>query len=71
VAEPLVELKQHLTEIDDLERALGVLAWDQRTNMPAGGASARSETLATGLDRLQRVRVGGAVSRARVFKECP
>jgi len=47
VAEPLVELKQHLTEIDDLERALGVLAWDQRTNMPAGGASARSETLAT------------------------
>ena len=45
--EPLAELRQRLAEIQDLERALGVLGWDQRTMMPAGGAPGRAETLAT------------------------
>jgi carboxypeptidase Taq len=47
VDEPLAELRQRLAEIQDLERALGVLGWDQRTMMPAGGAPGRAETLAT------------------------
>jgi carboxypeptidase Taq len=43
----LAELKRHLAEIHDLERTLGVLSWDQRTTMPAKGAPARAEALAT------------------------
>ena len=30
----LAELKQRLAEIEDLESAIGVLVWDQRTTMP-------------------------------------
>ena len=44
---PLDELKQRLAEVYDLERALGVLGWDQRTMMPAQGAPARAEASAT------------------------
>ena len=47
MAEALVELKQRLAEIHDLERTLGVLSWDQRTMMPPKGAAARAEALAT------------------------
>ena len=43
----LADLKQHLAEIYDLERALGVLGWDQRTMMPPQGAAARAEASAT------------------------
>jgi carboxypeptidase Taq len=43
----LDELKQRLAEVYDLERALGVLGWDQRTMMPAQGAPARAEASAT------------------------
>ena len=43
----LGELKQRLAEIHDLERALGVLGWDQRTMMPPKGARARAEAAAT------------------------
>ena len=43
----LDDLKQRLAEIYDLERALGVLGWDQRTMMPAQGAPARAEAGAT------------------------
>ena len=43
----LAELKLRLAEIHDLERTLGVLSWDQRTTMPAKGAPARAEALAT------------------------
>ncbi|MBA2298399.1 MAG: hypothetical protein H0W14_10230 [Actinobacteria bacterium] len=43
----LRELKQRLAEIHDLEQALGVLNWDQRTTMPAKGGPARAEALAT------------------------
>jgi len=47
VSAALTDLKQRLAEIHDLERALGVLGWDQRTMMPPKGASARSEAAAT------------------------
>jgi carboxypeptidase Taq len=46
------ELRVRLGEIHDLSRAASLLAWDERTMMPAGGATARAETLAT----LARVR---------------
>lgn len=45
--DPLAELRQRLAEIQDLDRALGVLGWDQRTMMPPGGAPGRAEALAT------------------------
>ena len=41
------DLKQRLAEVYDLERALGVLGWDQRTMMPAQGAAGRAEASAT------------------------
>ncbi len=47
MSEALSELRQRLAEIHDLERALGVLGWDQRTMMPPRGAPARAEALAT------------------------
>ena len=47
MGEALSELRQRLAEIHDLERALGVLGWDQRTMMPPRGAPARAEALAT------------------------
>ena len=46
------ELRARLGEIHDLSRAASLLAWDERTMMPAGGAEARAEQLAT----LARVR---------------
>lgn len=45
--EPLVQLKQRMAEIFDLEHAGGLLSWDQRTMMPPKGAAARSEAAAT------------------------
>jgi carboxypeptidase Taq len=47
VTDALVDLKQRLAEIYDLERALSVLGWDQRTMMPPKGAAARAEASAT------------------------
>src|SRR5688500_9135227 len=47
MSEALSELRQRLAEIHDLERALAVLGWDQRTMMPPRGAPARAEALAT------------------------
>ncbi len=46
------ELRDKLGEIQDLGRAAALLAWDERTMMPAAGAEARAETLGT----LARVR---------------
>jgi carboxypeptidase Taq len=46
------DLRTRLGEIHDLSRAASLLAWDERTMMPAGGAEARAETLGT----LARVR---------------
>jgi carboxypeptidase Taq len=47
----LESLKSKLAEIADLKAAASVLAWDQQTYMPPGGAAARAEQLAT-LERL-------------------
>jgi carboxypeptidase Taq len=41
------QLRERLGEINDLSRAASLLAWDERTMMPAAGAEARAETLAT------------------------
>jgi carboxypeptidase Taq len=41
------ELLRRLGEISDLERAGGLLIWDQETKMPPLGAAARAEQLAT------------------------
>ncbi|MFL5906406.1 MAG: carboxypeptidase M32 [Solirubrobacterales bacterium] len=46
------ELRDRLGEIHDLSRAASLLAWDERTMMPAAGAEARAEALGT----LARVR---------------
>jgi carboxypeptidase Taq len=46
------ELLERLAEISDLGRARALLAWDERTHMPPGGAEIRAEQLAT----LTRVR---------------
>ncbi len=43
----LRELKARLIEIDNLESAARVLAWDQNTYMPPGGAPARARQIAT------------------------
>jgi carboxypeptidase Taq len=40
-------LRGRLAEITDLQRAGGLLFWDQRTKMPPAGAEARAEVLAT------------------------
>jgi carboxypeptidase Taq len=63
------DLRDRLGEIHDLSRAASLLAWDERTMMPPGGAPARAETLAT----LARVRhemfisdeIGRLIDRAR------
>ncbi len=43
----LQELKKRLTEINDLDMANNLLAWDQATYMPPGGAEARGRQMAT------------------------
>jgi len=43
----LAELQTRLSEISDINRAAAVLHWDQKTYMPAGGAGARGQQLAT------------------------
>lgn len=49
--EKLAELKRRLLEISDLAAAGSVLAWDQATYMPKGGAAARARQNST-LSRL-------------------
>ena len=41
------ELLRRLGEISDLEKAAGLLSWDQETKMPPLGAEARAEQLGT------------------------
>jgi carboxypeptidase Taq len=41
------ELLKRLAEISDLGRSRALLAWDERTMMPAGGAETRAEQVAT------------------------
>ncbi|OGF55674.1 MAG: carboxypeptidase [Candidatus Fraserbacteria bacterium RBG_16_55_9] len=45
--EKLHKLKSLLARVHDLETAAGLLSWDQETYMPAGGAEARAEQVAT------------------------
>jgi carboxypeptidase Taq len=54
-AQMLLELKQRLREISDLNAAGDVLNWDQAIYMPAGGAGARGRQRAT-LHRLAHER---------------
>lgn len=43
----LGELKQHLLEVNDLQRASSVLSWDKNTYMPSGSAVARGRMMST------------------------
>ncbi|MEW5871734.1 MAG: carboxypeptidase M32 [Chloroflexota bacterium] len=43
----LLELKERLLEINDLDMSAAVLNWDQSTYMPRGGAAARARQSAT------------------------
>lgn len=45
--EKLTDLKARLAEVDDLEQAAALLDWDQQTQMPPAGATARAEHAAT------------------------
>ncbi len=45
--DPLSALRDHLAPIEDLKAAAAVLAWDQETFMPDGGADARAHQLST------------------------
>ena len=44
---PFEELLRRLGGVDDLERVLALLAWDQETKMPPSGAAGRAEQRAT------------------------
>jgi carboxypeptidase Taq len=52
VADAVAALRERFAEIGDLGRARALLAWDERTMMPAGGGPTRAEQVAT----LARVR---------------
>jgi carboxypeptidase Taq len=41
------ELRRRLGDIHDLEKAAGLLSWDEETKMPPGGVDARAEQRAT------------------------
>lgn len=45
--EKFAQLKSRLMEIADLNKAAGLLGWDQRVMMPPAGAAVRAEVLAT------------------------
>lgn len=67
------ELRERLAEIADLNRAAGVLAWDQRVTMPRLGTEARADALAT-LGRLAHEafvgnEVGRLLERLRPYEE--
>jgi carboxypeptidase Taq len=51
MTDQLVQLREHLAEIEDLRNAAGVLGWDQQTMMPPRGGPARAEALGT-LERI-------------------
>ncbi|MCX6019835.1 MAG: carboxypeptidase M32 [Chloroflexi bacterium] len=42
----LVQLRERLQQVNDIERAAAVLSWDQATYMPPGGAAARGRQMA-------------------------
>jgi len=47
VKKQFAELRRRLGEIHDLEKAAGLLSWDEETKMPPTGADARAEQRAT------------------------
>jgi carboxypeptidase Taq len=53
------ELLERFAEIGDLGRARALLAWDERTMMPPGGAESRAEQIAT-LTRVRHDRLASA-----------
>jgi carboxypeptidase Taq len=67
-ARALDDLRAELREMVDIQRAIGVLGWDQLTKMPAAGAAGRAESLATlqGIlhERATSPRLGSLLSRA-------
>ena len=69
----LQELKNRLLEVNDLESANSVLAWDQSTYMPPGGAAARGRQSAT-LGRLAQEKftdsaIGKLLDELRPYEE--
>ncbi|HEX2036778.1 MAG TPA: carboxypeptidase M32 [Chloroflexota bacterium] len=69
----LDQLKQLLSEVDDLEAAVSLLSWDQSTYMPPGGAPSRARQLAT-LGRLAHEKftdpvIGKLLDALRPFEE--
>jgi carboxypeptidase Taq len=67
------ELLERFAEISDLGRARALLAWDERTMMPSGGAETRAEQLATLTrirhERLSADRIGSLVDELRPWAE--
>jgi carboxypeptidase Taq len=55
MSEKLQKLKDILGEVEDVNRAAGVLAWDQETYMPSGGVEGRAAQMST-LSRLAHER---------------
>ena len=47
MSDAIRDLREHLGGIYDLQRALGVLRWDQQVMMPAQGAAGRAEAAGT------------------------
>ncbi|MCB0000796.1 MAG: carboxypeptidase M32, partial [Anaerolineales bacterium] len=69
----LAELKERLSEVNDLNMAGAVLGWDQQTHMPPGGAAARGRQMAT-LGRLSHekftdARVGQLLDDLQAYGE--
>ncbi|HKN64425.1 MAG TPA: hypothetical protein VJV76_08855, partial [Gaiellaceae bacterium] len=67
------ELLRRLGEISDLQRAAGLLVWDQETKMPPLGAPARAEQLATlarlAHDRATAPELGSLLEELRELEE--
>ena len=51
MSDALEQLKERLISVTDLQRIARLLSWDQQTMMPAAGAPARADHMAT-LSRL-------------------
>jgi len=67
------ELRRRLAEIHDVEKAAGVLSWDEETKMPPRGADARAEQRAT-LNRIAHElnvapELGDLLEELRPFEE--
>jgi carboxypeptidase Taq len=67
------ELRRRLGEIHDVEKAAGVLSWDEETKMPSSGAEARAEQRAT-LNRIAHElevsgELGALLEELRPFEE--